>query len=153
MLWGLQLARRGGKMIVVTEGEIDAMSVSQAMGNTWPAVSLPNGSQSLGALKDSLEFLETYEKVILCFDNDDPGRKATEAALELFSPGKAFVAELGEFKDANEMLQAGKSKELRQAIWEAKQFRPDGIINLDDIKDRIMAKPEMGFTYPWPGLS
>jgi twinkle protein len=153
MLWGLQLARRGGKMIVVTEGEIDAMSVSQAMGNTWPAVSLPNGSQSLGALKDSLEFLETYEKVVLCFDNDNPGRKATEAALELFSPGKAFVAELGEFKDANEMLQAGKSKELRQAIWEAKQFRPDGIINLDDIKDRIMAKPEMGFTYPWPGLN
>jgi twinkle protein len=76
-LFGLQLARRGGKMIVITEGEIDAMSVSQAMGNTWPAVSLPSGSGSFAALKDSLEFLETYEKVILCFDNDDPGRRAT----------------------------------------------------------------------------
>ena len=45
-LFGLHLARRNGKAIVVTEGEIDAMSISQALGNTWPVVSLPNGASN-----------------------------------------------------------------------------------------------------------
>ena len=35
-----------GKKIVVTEGEIDAMSVSQVQNNKWPTVSVPNGAQS-----------------------------------------------------------------------------------------------------------
>jgi twinkle protein len=152
-LFGLQLARRGGKMIIITEGEIDAMSISQAMGNTWPAVSLPNGGGTLDALQASLEFLETYEKVILAFDNDEVGKVALEAALELFSPGKAHVLELGTYKDANEMLQDGGAKGLRTAVWEAKQYRPDGIVDLVDWKERIEAPLAQGTPYPWPKLN
>jgi len=153
-LFGLQLARSGGKMIVITEGEIDAMSVSQAMGNTWPAVSLPNGSQNLQAIVDSLELLESYEKVILCFDADEPGQAATKAALELFSPGKAYVAHLNDAKDANDLLrQHNGAKLLRTAIWEAKEHRPDGIVDLADLRAEIEAPLEMGTKYPWPGLN
>lgn len=151
-LFGIQLARRGGRMIVITEGEIDAMSVSQAMGNTWPAVSLPNGASNLKAMQDSLEFLESYDKVVICFDNDEPGQQATEAALELLSPGKGHVVSLGDFKDANDFLKAD-SKGLRQAIWEAKQYRPDGIVNLADLKDRIKEPLKQGYQYPWAGLN
>ena len=151
-LFGAQLARRGGKMIVITEGEIDAMSVSQAMGNTWPAVSLPSGAQNLQPLKDSLEFLESYEKVVLCFDNDEPGHTATEAVLGLLSPGKAYVVDLGDTKDANELLKIDPGK-LRQAIWDAKEHRPDGIVNLVELKDRIAAPIEKGIDYPWDGLN
>ena len=152
-LFGLQLARENGKMIVITEGEIDAMSVSQAMGNTWPVVSLPSGAQSLGAIQDNLEFLEGYDKVVLCFDNDKAGKEGTEAAIELFSPGKAYIATLGDYKDPNDMLKAGKSKELRTAIWEAKAYRPDGIVCLADMRERIEAPLSMGHMYPWPGLN
>lgn len=151
-LWGLQLAKRNGKMIVITEGEIDAMSVSQALGNTWPAVSLPNGAGNLKAIQDNLEFLETYEKVVICFDNDEPGLKATQAVLELLSPGKAYVAKLGDYKDANEAL-LGDPKLLRNAIWEAQQYRPDGVIALEDIRERIEKPLEPGWSYPWGGLN
>lgn len=151
-LFGLQLARQGGKMIVITEGEIDAMSVSQAMGNTWPAVSLPNGASNLQALKDNIEFLESYEKVIVAFDNDEPGQKATEAALELFSPGKAFLLDLGTYKDANDMLTNGGQQLLRAAVWEAKTYRPDGIVNLAELKDEIKSPLAHGISYPWPKL-
>lgn len=151
-LFGLQLAKRGGKMIIITEGEIDAMSVSQAMGNTWPAVSLPNGAQNLQPLKDSLEFLETYDKVVLCFDNDEPGHTATEAVLSLLSPGKAYVVDLGDYKDANELLKENPSA-LRQVIWEAKEHRPDGVINLSEIRERVSAPLQMGTPYPWEGLN
>jgi len=35
---------KGGKKIVITEGEIDALSVSQVQDNKYPVVSIPNGA-------------------------------------------------------------------------------------------------------------
>src|SRR6266545_875851 len=40
-LYGQHLFRDKGKMVVVTEGELDAMSVSQLQQHKWPVVSLP----------------------------------------------------------------------------------------------------------------
>jgi twinkle protein len=151
-LFGSQLARRGGKMIVLCEGEIDAMSISQSLGNTWPVLSLPNGSQNLAPVKDALEFLESYDKVVLCFDNDEPGHTATEAVLSLLSPGKAYVTDLGEHKDANELLRQDPQT-LRNAIWDAREYRPDGVVNLSEIKERVSAPITMGIPYPWEGLN
>ena len=154
VLFGINLARKGGKMIIITEGEIDAMSVSQAMGNTWPAVSVPNGAQSADkAIAANLEFLETYERVILCFDGDKPGREAVEKCVALFSPGKVSITDMGSYKDANEMLMGAGSSVLRSTIWEAKEWRPDGVVNLADLKERISKRLEMGIQYPWEGLN
>jgi twinkle protein len=47
-----------GKKIVVTEGEIDALSVSQVQNNKWPVVSVPNGAQ--GAKKSLQRNLEYF---------------------------------------------------------------------------------------------
>ncbi len=151
-LFGAQLMRRGGKLVVITEGEIDALSVSQALGNTWPVVSLPNGAQNLKPLKDSLELLETFERVVLCFDNDEPGYTATEAALGLLSPGKAYVTDLGGVKDANELLKQDPAA-LRNAIWAAREHRPDGVVNLQEYEERIRAPVKQGTQYPWDGLN
>ena len=152
-LFGQQLARAGGKMIVITEGEIDAMSVFQAMGSSWPAVSVPNGAQSASvAIKAQLEFLNSYDKVVLCFDTDEPGQAAVAECIELFTPGKVAVAQLGGFKDPNDMLLADPSA-LRQSIWEAKVWRPDGVVNLADIKERVAKPLRMGRPYPWNGLN
>jgi twinkle protein len=154
MLFGQWLCRDSGKMIVVTEGEIDAMSVCQSMGMSWPAVSITKGAAGAKSeLLKHIEFLESYDKVVLMFDQDEAGQKATQQCVELFSPGKVSVANLGGYKDANEALQAGESKLIRDAVWAARPWRPDGIINLDDIKERIFTRPEMGNTYPWPKLN
>jgi twinkle protein len=113
-LWGK------GKKIVVTEGEIDAMSVSQAQGNKWPVVSVPNGAQAAKKhMSKNFEFYDSYEEIILMFDQDEPGIKASRECAELFTPGKAKIAKLS-MKDANELLVAGKEQEIIQAIWNAK---------------------------------
>lgn len=153
-LFGQQLCRQGGKMIVVTEGEIDALSVGQSMGLNWPAVSLPNGSSGAKkALSAQLEWLETYDKVVLAFDNDEAGHKALEECLPLFSPGKVATVDFGDRKDANEFLQDGASKQLRDAIWASKPWRPDGIVNMADMKERVKKPLDMGVQYPWDGLN
>lgn len=153
-LFGQNLCPPTGRQIVVTEGEIDAMSVSQAFGNRWPVVSLPNGARAAPkAIARALEFLEGYAKVILWFDDDEPGREAAEACAILLTPGKAYLASIPGFKDANEALQAGESSAIERAVWNARAYRPDGIVSLDEIEERVLASPEMGRPWFLPGVT
>lgn len=126
-LWG------SGKKIVVTEGEIDAMTVSQVQGHKWPVVSIPNGAKGAKkSLQKNLEYFNNFEEVILMFDMDEPGREAAQECAELFSPGKCKIASLP-LKDANECLTAGKEQEIITAIWQAKVYRPDGLVSVEDL--------------------
>ncbi len=152
-LFGRHLWRDGGKMLVVTEGEIDCLSVSQLQGNKWPVVSIPNGAQAAAkALKKNLEWLERFEKVVLMFDMDDAGRKASAECALLLTPGKARIAQLP-LKDANDMLVAGRGKEVIDAIWNAKTFRPDGIIPGTDLWEQVSVEDTTpSVAYPWLGL-
>jgi twinkle protein len=153
-LWGQHLLRDGGKMVVVTEGQIDAMSVTQAMGLSWPAVSLPNGAKSAKkAISKALSTLERFDKVVLCFDEDDDGREALADVLPLFSPGKVYVVSLpAGMKDANDMVKASRSKELVDAVWSAAKYVPDVLNEIDDafIDD---AMEEQGWGLPWPWVT
>lgn len=146
-LFGSQLWS-GGKKIVITEGEIDCLTVSQLQGNKWATVSIPNGAQAAKkAIESNLLYLDKFEEIILMFDMDDPGRKACEECAKILPVGKAFIANLP-LKDPNECLLAGKGQEVIQAIWNAKPYRPDGIIagsdlyekcveDVDDLKDSV----------------
>jgi twinkle protein len=150
-LFGQSLWRDAGKQIVITEGEIDAMSYAQATGLRWPAVSIPNGAQGAAkAVAAAADWLERFERVVLMFDMDEPGRKAAEEAARVLTPGKAFIATLP-LKDANEMVQAGRSKELVDLAWEARAFRPDGIRRVSDLRARALKPPSYGLPYPWRG--
>ncbi len=153
-LFGSRLARKGGKRITITEGEIDAMSCNQAMGGTWPALSVPNGAAgAYAAIKKDLDMLDGYDVVVLCFDKDEQGQAAVAKCVELFAPGKVAVADTGAFKDANEMLVGAGPKALRSALWDAREYRPDGVINMADIRERVEKPLEMGIAYPWAGLN
>ncbi len=147
LLYGQWLWRDTGKMVVITEGEIDALSVSQVQGNKWPVVSVPNGAQGAAkSIRKNIEWLEKFESVILMFDNDEPGREAAIACAQLFSPGKCKIASLP-LKDANEMLVADRGSEIIGAIWGAKEYRPDGIITLDELEADILKPVTHGA--PW----
>lgn len=152
-LWGQHLWRDNGKMVVITEGEIDAMSISQLQDNRWPVVSLKSGAQ--GGKKDiakAIDWLNGFESVVLAFDMDDPGRQASKDCAVLLTPGKARVWKIP-LKDANEMLVAGWNKELLDAIWGAKVYRPDGIVSGTETWDLLMAEePNSTINYPWVGL-
>lgn len=153
-LYGQWLWKTGGKMLVITEGEIDALTVSQLQGNKWPVVSVPTGAQGASkAIKKELEWVEGFEKVIFMFDMDDPGQEAAKECARLLSPGKAFIASLP-LKDANEMHQQGRGSEVISAIWEAKPFRPDGIIFGCDVSlDSLKAGASKGYELPYEDLN
>jgi len=152
-LFGQRLWAAGGRKLVITEGEIDAMAVSQIQGNKWPVVSIRNGAQS--AKKDianQLQWVSSFDEIILMFDNDEPGRLATLEALTVLPTGKAKVAKLP-LKDAGEMLVAGRGEEVISAIWQAQAYRPDGVVSLEDIMDDCMEDVVVGLPWFSPALT
>lgn len=153
-LFGQHLWRDGGKMVVVTEGEIDALSVSQLQQNRWPVVSVPNGAQGAPkAIRGASEWLEKFDKVVFLFDDDEPGRAATQVCAPLLSPGKAFTARIAGFKDANEALTAGAGAKVIDAIWGARAYRPDGVVDVASLTEQALAPIAIGIPWPWKSLT
>jgi twinkle protein len=154
-LYGKWLWRAAGKMVVVTEGELDALSVSQAQGNKWPVVSLRNGAAgAVKCIQKDLEWLEGFETVVLWFDNDEPGLKAAEKCAAILSPGKCKIARAPQgYKDANDLLKANLQSKIIDVIWSAKEYRPDGIVCPADLLSEALKPVAMGLPYPWPALT
>lgn len=149
-LFGEHLFNQGGKAITIVEGEMDALAVSEMFNNQWPVVSIKSGASSaVRDIKNSLEFLESFDSVVICFDQDSPGKKATEEVLDLFSPNKAKSCTLP-LKDASEMLMAGRVQDFTKAWWNSKVYRPDGIINSQDTWEAVIEELEVdSIPYPW----
>jgi twinkle protein len=147
-LWGNK-----GRAIVITEGYIDMLSIAEMQDCKWPVVTVPNGAASaVKAIKRDLAWLLNFDSIVLCFDNDEAGKKAMEDCVGLFPPGRLKLASLSE-KDANDVLVKGKGKELTNIVFTASEYRPDGIVwgNEIDVEELFKAKPR-GISLPYPAL-
>jgi twinkle protein len=153
-LFGQHIFGQGGKFITICEGEIDAMSAYELMGSKWPAVSIKNGAASaLKNCKQSLEYLNKFDTVVLCFDNDKQGKEAAQQVAKLFEPNKCKIMDL-ELKDANEYLKMGQREKFTQSWWSARTYTPAGIINLADLGASLYDEAvNQTCPYPWSGLN
>jgi len=157
-LFGEQLFKSGGKFITIVEGECDAMAAYELLGSKWPVVSIKSGAQG-GArdVKNSLEFLESFETVVICFDSDDVGKQGAKAIAKLLKPNKAKLMTLPEgFKDPNDMLKSRKHTAFVSAFWDAKTYTPSGILNLStqlEAYRKLQTEKKDSIPYPWHGLN
>lgn len=136
LLFGKQLWN-GGKKIVVTEGEIDCLTVAQLQEGKYPVVSLPMGAQAAKkTCAANYEYFDQFDEIILMFDMDEPGRKAIEECAPVLPSGKVRVAVLP-LKDANECLLNGQAKAVTDQIWNAQPWVPDGVVSAVSLKDRV----------------
>lgn len=131
--WG-QEDYNGGKVITITEGEEDRLSVIEIMGD-WPVVSAPNANPSKDFWQSARDYLRNFEKIVLSVDNDDAGNKLAEKIYRMF-PGKTYRVNHGGYKDANDFLwdkESGTARDERQlyknAWWNAQRVKPDGILS------------------------
>ena len=152
-LFGQNLFPDKGTRLTIYEGELDAASGWEAQPK-WPHVSIPNGAKAAKkSLQRVLDLLQNYEEIVLFFDNDEAGRQAAQECAELLPPGKAKIARLEKYKDASEALQAGDAEAVRRAIWDAKTYRPDGIVDAKSLLELITTPtPPADHEYPFHGL-
>lgn len=148
----------GGKKIVVTEGEIDMLTVMELQDCKYPVVSLGHGaSAAKKTCAANFEYLDQFDQIILMFDMDEAGRKAVEEAAQVLPPGKVYVAVLP-FKDANECHLKGADKAVLDQIWNANPWVPDGVVAVISLKDRIkealLSNASVGYLFSGcPGLN
>lgn len=139
--------------IIIVEGEIDCLSVSQVMGKNWAVVSVPNGASSAcKEIQKQMEYLLGFGTVLLGFDADEAGAKATEQCLALFEPSTVKTISWPD-KDPNNSLVSGKAHDIVEAINNAKGHKPVSIIQANDILDQILTKPSLGISWPWPTMT
>lgn len=140
-----------GKKLVITEGEIDCLTVSQVQNNKYPVVSIPFGCRSAKeTFKAQADWLQGFDEVIVMFDMDEHGQEAVKAVSGILPPHKLKIATLP-MKDPNECLINGKADDIVRAIWNAREYRPDGIINAADLKDEFFSKEAVieSYEFPW----
>jgi len=154
MMFGQQVFTNSNKRLYICEGEIDTMSVYQALGSTWPVVGIAGTDRTEKVIKANLEFIESFDEVVLFFDNDDPGKKALDTALGLISYGKAkFITDFPvDCNDANDILIKHSQDLLRkQCLFKASEYTPDGITDIKDI--RFSPDAFEVSMYPWDSFN
>ncbi len=143
----------GGKRLVITEGEVDMLSVYEAARNQFPVVSLPNGAQAAAkTITACEEYLRKFEQILLFFDNDKVGKEATDACVKLLGQ-RCKIVLLNGYKDANEALKAGKAQEIVSALYNAKGYKPSSVVTVRDIYQQALKRPQMGLSFPWPSAT
>ena len=89
----------------MVESQLDAITIEQEGGR-----SVAIGGGGLRKLEKQIEKRAPAGTLILCFDNDDPGRKDYEKAAEMLTgKGLPFIKGniSGSAKDPNDLLQQG----------------------------------------------
>ncbi len=152
-LFGRNIFSAGnGKYITITEGELDALTIYQLLGT--PVVSVQSASSARNDCALERSFLQSYDRIYLCFDSDEAGRRATEEVARLFDFNRVYHVKLSKHKDANEYLTAGDGDELKNLWLNAKKYLPDWIISTNAEFEKILLEPvRHGIAWPFPTLN
>lgn len=137
-LFGWQALPDNLREITLTEGEIDTMSL-------WeygiPALSLPFG----GGSGDKHRWIETefdrlvaFDKIYLCFDNDEVGQQTLGAVIDRLGRHRCYVVKLPE-KDANDCLQKNISQKIiKECFLQARTLDPDELKPANSYLNRVV---------------
>ena len=144
-----------GNHLVITEGEIDAMSVHEAYrqhGNHLVVVSITSGVNAcLNNLQANIKYIEAFQQVTIFFDDDAPGIEWAAKAAEMIGPKARIVSGLG-YKDANEAWLAGDGDAIRDAIRKAGKHTPEGVVEASALIDAVLNPHEdRGLDLGWDG--
>ena len=130
--------------LIITEGEIDTLSVMES--GLYNVVSVPMGSQNLHWIEECFDWLEQFNTIIICGDNDEPGIKMRKEAISRLGSWRCKYVNIPQIitdnsgvkrkvKDANEILYFMGKDYLRDLILNADDAEVSSVVNVSDIED------------------
>lgn len=127
--------------LLICEGEPDCLSAVET--GFKNAVSVPLGSSNLHWIDENLEWLDQFESIIICADNDDAGVKMQKECVPRLGSWRTKVVDIPAIpigntgrvtKDLNEILYVcGKDKVL-ELILDAKDSPVPSVADLSDVE-------------------
>ena len=162
-LFGQQLYKRKGKMLVITEGEDDTLAMAELFdqrGKDYPIVSIPNGADQNGTIdqkvKRQFDWISSFESVVIAFDNDQPGKASAKAMADWLAPTtKVRILHYPEgVKDAGDLLYLDDGADI---LWncfrDSEEYSPEGVVIGGSIplQDLLKSRPK-GYMTPYPEL-
>jgi Replicative DNA helicase len=137
------------RAITITEGLDDAMAVLEMMGK-YPVYAVKSASSAVSDCRKDFDYVNSFEKIYLALDDDEPGRKATAQVAAIFGHNKCYHVKLSPFKDPHDYLEAGKGQEFKNAWFNAGKFLPEGIVSSFSDFDEILDNSTKGVGQEWP---
>ena len=147
----------GGNHLVITEGEVDAMSVHEAyLGRAdAPVVVSTCFGKQYTDIDYNLQYILSFEKVTVFPDCDEAGEKGSDILMRELSKvvtRATCVRSLGKYKDANEALQDDQQQLIRDAIAAATKYQPAEVINASElVEDTLNPSNDRGLDLCWNG--
>lgn len=128
--FGTNIFDKGSKKIItITEGGYDALAVSQMLGEITASISIRSSSSAKADIIADFEYINSFDKIVINFDNDEPGQDAAMKVIPLFDFKKVYNLKLELGNDANDYLLSDLSKEYYKAWEGAKRYTPDNILS------------------------
>ncbi len=140
--------------MVITEGEYDAIALWQTL--RVPAVSVRSSVTAGSDVAIDRSWVNSFERIYLAFDADEPGRAAASKVAKLFDFNKVYDVKFagGTRKDANDYVRDGALEELRNVWNNAKRYLPDSVTSSKQEFFKILREPvRVGVPYPFPTLN
>lgn len=142
-LFGWHLIDPKVRSVIITEGEIDAMTLHQ-MG--FPALSVNAGAGNHQWVENDWDRLERFSELLICFDNDEAGQKGAAELIQRLGIERCKLVKLPA-KDANQFLMDGADLEMfDDAIQKATYVDPQELVGIADYFALVK-----GMLYPAPG--
>lgn len=119
----------GWQTVVITEGEIDALSYMEAGINA--VISVPNGASvgSMEYFQSGIDLFEQCDRVVLSIDSDEAGVKLEAELARRIGKDKCWrVVYPPDCKDANEVLVKEGPEAIRDLFEKAEPYPIGGII-------------------------
>lgn len=128
-----QALKDGKKVLYVTEGESDCLTLIEAGYDN--VISMPMGAGSTQWIGYNFDLLEMAEEIVLCFDTDDAGKKGLEkVALAIKDVGKLRTLNIPPkvgnelISDLSDLWIYGGADELTSVLENIKEIKVDGLI-------------------------
>jgi len=140
--------------VTITEGEYDAATIYEVTRGKSAAVSVRSASSAFKDCIKARDFLNSFKRIYICFDNDDPGQRAAREVSSLFDFNKVYHVRFSKYKDANDYFQNNEAEELYRLWDNARRYSPDNIIStFSEIEEALKESNEDQIgTYPFHAL-
>lgn len=135
ILFGMAQCDKEHKRLIVTEGQLDSLSVASA--GFKNAVSVPTGQSGFTWVNFCHDWVNSFEEIIIFGDNEKGHITLVDGFLKHFGQKKLRVVRsedyLGE-KDANDILRKYGAGAIKTCIDNAVELMTNHVVRLDDVK-------------------